>query len=114
MDKNSIIGIVLILAIILGFNWFTQPTAEQKAAKQHYRDSIAMVEEANKLAEQAMAAQTPQQPVLADTVTVSKTDIYGDFASAAEGKVEFVTLENELLKLQINTKGGYIYSAQFK
>ena len=114
MDKNSIIGIVLILAIILGFNWMTQPTAEQKAAKQHYRDSIAMVEEANKLAEQAIEAQTPQQPIVADTAVTSKAAIYGDFASAAEGKEELVTLENDLLKLQVNTKGGYIYSAQLK
>jgi len=114
MDKNSIIGIVLVLAIILGFNWMNQPTAEQKAAKQHYRDSIAMVDEANRLAEKMLEAQTVQEPVVTDTVEYSKASVYGDFANAAEGSEEFVTLENELLKLVVSTKGGRIYSAELK
>ncbi|MBP7965024.1 MAG: membrane protein insertase YidC [Paludibacteraceae bacterium] len=114
MDKNSIFGIVLILAIILGFNWFTQPTAEEKAAKEHYRDSIAMVEESNRLAEKALEVQTAQEPVVAETPEYSPTALYGDFANSAEGTEEFVTLENDLLKLVFTNKGGRIYSAQLK
>lgn len=116
MDKNSIIGIVLILAIIIGFNWVTQPTAEEQAAQQRYRDSIAKVEEANKLAQQLILEQEQevQQSAVVDTTTFSKVAVFGDFASAAEGKEEFVTLENDLLKLQISTKGGSVYSAQLK
>ena len=41
MDKNTVIGFVLIFLIIIGFNWFTQPSAEERAAAQHRRDSIA-------------------------------------------------------------------------
>ena len=40
MDKNTITGFVLIAAVLIGFGWYNQPSAEQiaEAARQ---DSIA-------------------------------------------------------------------------
>ena len=49
MDKNTVIGFVLIFLIIIGFNWFTQPSAEERAAAQHRRDSIAAEQEVERL-----------------------------------------------------------------
>ena len=41
MNKNNIIGFLLIALVLIGFSWYTQPSAEeQRAAFVH--DSIAM------------------------------------------------------------------------
>lgn len=39
MDKNTIIGFVLIAALLIGFSWYTQPS-EEDIAKQRMQDSI--------------------------------------------------------------------------
>ena len=44
MDKNTIIGFVLIFGIIVGFSWFNRPTEEQIAEQKRYRDSVALIE----------------------------------------------------------------------
>jgi len=40
--------------------------------------------------------------------------VYGVFAPAAIGEEKFVTLENELIKIILTTKGGRVYSVQLK
>jgi YidC/Oxa1 family membrane protein insertase len=44
----------------------------------------------------------------------SDSSQYGPFASNAKGKDEFITLENNKIRLQISAKGGRIYSALIK
>ena len=44
MDKNTIIGLLLITAIIIGFSIFNRPSQEQIAAQQRMRDSLESVE----------------------------------------------------------------------
>jgi YidC/Oxa1 family membrane protein insertase len=44
MDKNSLIGFLLILLIVIGFTWLNKPTTEQQQAAleaSRQRDSIA-------------------------------------------------------------------------
>ena len=41
MDKNTIIGFVLIAALLIGFSWYTQPS-EEDIAKQRMQDSITV------------------------------------------------------------------------
>ncbi len=112
MDKNTIIGFVLILAILLGFNWFTQPSAEEQAAAKHRRDSIAAVQEAERLAAQFEAEV--QQQLAEQNKTEQTLAAFGDFAPVAIGEETFTTLENNVLRLKISNKGGRIYSAQLK
>ena len=61
MDKNNIIGFVLIAAVLIGYGIWTQPSAEEQAAARH-QDSIENVarqkaENAAKLAAQQKAIQ---------------------------------------------------------
>jgi len=114
MDKNTIIGLILIFAIIVGFSWFNRPTEEQVEAQKRYRDSIQKVEMAR--AQQAVLLEALQQQTKIDTVVdadAAKT-LFGNFASSAVGEEQFVTIENDLLKLVFTTKGGRIYSAELK
>ncbi len=114
MDKNTVIGLVLIFAIIIGFSWFNRPNEEQIEAQKRYRDSIQKVEMAR--AQQAVLLEALQQQTKIDTVVdadAAKT-LFGNFASSAVGEEQFVTIENDLLKLVFTTKGGRIYSAELK
>ena len=45
MDKNTIIGFVLIGVVLFGYSWFNRPTAEQLEAQRRYQDSIALVQQ---------------------------------------------------------------------
>ena len=51
MDKNTVIGLVLIMAVIFGFSWLNQPSKEELARRQHVRDSIAAANESAYLAQ---------------------------------------------------------------
>lgn len=114
MDKNTVIGLVLIFAIIIGFSWFNRPNEEQIEAQKRYRDSIQKVELAR--VQQAVAMEALQQQAKVDTAVdadVAKT-LFGTFATSAIGEEQFVTIENDLLKLVFTTKGGRVYSAELK
>ena len=111
MDKNTVIGFVLIFLIIIGFNWFTQPSAEERAAAQHRRDSIAAEQEVERL---SAMLEAEIQHQAAQNQPVDYAAKYGDFAAVATGTEQLTTLENSVLRLTLNNKGGRIYSAQLK
>lgn len=120
MDRNQVIGFLLIGAILVGFSIMNQPSAEELKALQHQRDSIALVEKA------AEQAKTQQQKQKAATVAVNDSllgdsavahrdaGLYGSFATAAKGDDVVTTLENEVFKVSISNKGGRIKSVELK
>ncbi|WP_289055338.1 membrane protein insertase YidC [Carboxylicivirga marina] len=120
MDRNSITGIVLITVILGFFWWINKPSEEQQAEQQRRRDSIALVEkvrlEAEAQADAARKVEAEQEVVEKDPATIAaeKASKYGFFASAADGQQSFVTLENNLIKMKISTKGARIYSVELK
>ena len=73
MDKNTIIGLVIIFLILIGFSYFTRPSEEQLKEIQR-QDSIARVE-AQRM--QLAAEQERRDFELAqqnDTASVSRKD----------------------------------------
>src|SRR5574344_611109 len=108
MDKNTIIGFVLIAAILIGFSWLNKPSEEELAKRKHYNDSITLVNQANEAA--ALLQQEMQQNDTATKETVVPTLSL----KTSMGTEEFVTIENDLLKLVFSTKGGFVYSAELK
>ncbi|TRX70599.1 membrane protein insertase YidC [Carboxylicivirga sp. M1479] len=120
MDKNSITGIILITVILGFFWWINKPSEEQLAQQQHRRDSIAMVEQIRIEAEAKAAAVQAQNTLETEatkdsaTIALEKTNRYGLFANAAEGEQSFVTLENNVIKMKISTKGARIFSVELK
>lgn len=105
MDKNTITGFVLIALILIGFSWYSQPSAEELAQmrEEARRDSIALVQQQNAAlkAEQQKAAQ----------LTAAMQDSTALFFDALNRQGTEVTLDNGLLKLTLNTHGGSIQSA---
>lgn len=116
MDRNQIIGIVLIGLIMVGFYHYTKPSEEQMAEYQRQRDSIAAVQQemaAQAVANQpASAAITNEQSVELDSTY--RTNKFGEFADYTAGEEQFFTLENEQLKVQLSNKGAKVYSVELK
>jgi len=114
MDKNTIIGIVLIVLIFLGYTQLTKPSEKEIAIKR-YNDSIALVEQ-NKVQATPVAGSTSTKT--ADSTAVTDTtklaDAFGGFSPSAKGQEKFYTLENELIKLTLSSKGGRVSSVQLK
>ena len=116
MDKNTIIGFVLIGIVLFGFSWLNRPTPEQIEAQRRYQDSIAQIEMA-KQAEQEKQQADPMASFndLPDSVKQDRlSSSFGSFATAMTGKEEFVTLENEKVSVKLSSKGGRVVSATLK
>lgn len=115
MDRNTILGFVLMAAVLFGYTWFMQPSPEQKAAMQRHQDSLIQVENARLAeirAEQVAleAAQVETETEVTDTQSRLRSE-YVDFAPFAEGENETITLSNPQVKLTFSTLGGRLTEA---
>ena len=118
MDRNTIIGLILIGAILIGYSVLTKPSREEIAERQRIADSIRIAQTAE-LLEKEKEVPLPvdsgkldmQVPVSAESKKVAD---YGAFSEFATGSEEFFELENDLLKLTISTKGGRPVIAELK
>ncbi|MDR2040134.1 MAG: membrane protein insertase YidC [Bacteroidales bacterium] len=122
MDRNTIIGLVLIFGILFGYYMWSKPSKEEVERIQHKRDSIALVnlKEKERLAEEIRQAeerslQTINTGEKNDSVKIQGLkDMFGAFAEAAEGETRFITMENDLMKVKFSNKGGRPYSVELK
>lgn len=118
MDKNTILGFVLIAAILVGFAIMNRPNEEEIARQKAYNDSIALVQSMDSVKQQSLKAAT-----IKDTTAVNAGDsasqvkmqqTYADFRSATLGTEKLYTLENEVVKITLTNKGGKVISAVLK
>ncbi len=109
MDKNNIIGFVLIAAVLIGFGIWSQPSAEQRA-EQNRQDSIARVEAMNAEKAEKLAAQKKETAAKAKATA----DTTALFHAALSGKATNVVLKNGKVELAISTKGGTVNKAVIK
>lgn len=108
MDKNTIIGFVLIAALLIGFSWYTKPS-EEEIAQQRKQDSITAI--AKQKAEQQL--ETEKQTAQANAALANQ-DTTKTFYKALNGKAQNVVLKNSKLELTLNTKGGVVEKAVIK
>lgn len=106
MDKNTVIGFVLLAILFIGYFYYTkqgQLTAEQE--KQAQIDSI------NRLRPQIDSSkiQTEASPEI-NQISSSDSNLFQDTAA----KEEYITLENEVLKITFTNKGGQPKTVQLK
>ena len=108
MNRDTIIGFVLIALVLIGFSWYNQPSAEQIEA-QRKEDSIAAVmkENADKKQQAEAAAKKAQ-------AEVAKSDTTALFYTALNGSDEAIVLKNQKVELTLSTKGGSISKAVIK
>jgi YidC/Oxa1 family membrane protein insertase len=120
MDRNTIIGLVVIGLLLVGYSLITKPQREAQMAERRRQDSIARVEQIQTMAA-AKEAEAQRAEVdslganISDSASVNRlNEELGDFASAAVGTSEKVVLENDVLKLTFSTLGGRPYTVQLK
>ena len=112
MNKDTIIGFVLIALVLIGFSWWNQPSAEQiEAAKKQDSIEAVMKEQAEKAQKEAAAIAAKQQETVVDSSAVDTTAL---FRSALTGTSQKVVLKNDKLQLTLDTKGGVIRKAVIK
>ncbi|MBQ9451153.1 MAG: membrane protein insertase YidC [Bacteroidales bacterium] len=114
MDKNSIIGFILIAAIFIGFSVFQSGQMRKQAELQAQLDSVARVESLERdLAEAERLASLPDS--LAGLPAVAQA-IYKDSSleAASHAEAQLVTLENEKIKVEFTTKGAQPWTVQVK
>ena len=109
MNRDTIIGFVLIAFVLIGFSWWNQPSAEEIEAAR-MQDSLAAVmkdnaEKAQKETQKAIK-QAQDSAALNDTTAL--------FHQALSGTNQQIVLKNQKLELTFSTKGGTISKAVIK
>ncbi|MBO4455726.1 MAG: membrane protein insertase YidC [Bacteroidales bacterium] len=114
MDKNSIIGFILIALILFGFTFFESRQASKRAEQQRQLDSIALAQMPVDSLPQAAAdeAMIPYTGPVAEEPAAIYSDSLLQAAHTSEGQI--AVLENELVRLEFTSKGAQPYSAQLK
>lgn len=140
MDKNTVIGLLLITAIIIAYTIYNRPDPEQIEAMKRQRDSIALVEadrarletqredsgtefelglkpESNNLitdffstGSRVQATDSAKPPVNGE----GPDSLITPAVTAQTHKEDSVILENDKIRLVLSTYGGSIKSVQLK
>ncbi len=113
MDKNSIIGFVLIGVIFFGFTWYQSNQYQKQREYQAQLDSAAYADQAAQMALQDSIARATGIST-SDTAQPSSPQKYLDSLLNCRYNAEatYVTLANEKLELVLSTKGAQPYSAR--
>lgn len=115
MDKNSVIGFVLIAAIFLGFTVFENKRAAKYAEFKAQQDSIALAQMPFDSSSVVSLGESSDGASVADNVTAP---VYKDSCLQAASDVnsvpEMVVLENSKIRIQLTTKGAQPYSVKVK
>lgn len=122
MNRTNIIGIIVLLAVLIGYSIWMSPSKEEREAYKRRVDSVLLAKQADSVA-QAILQQ--QQKATADSLAaignsgnnaeegvVSEKNISGFVLS--QDTSTFYTLENELLRVKISAQGGKVYSVELK
>jgi YidC/Oxa1 family membrane protein insertase len=116
LDLNSIIGFILIFGILIWIMYQNQPS-EQEIAADKAKKELVLRQEKEK-AKRAIAPAKSEDTNLTDSTEVAAFKAtLGGFAYSASlpsAKENFTTIENNLIKIVIANKGGFITEATLK
>ena len=92
MDKNTLVGFILIGAVIVGFGIYNRPSQEERARAQHYQDSIQQVIKQQQEAQEKQAAAAIEAARLTVLPSSSRPHRYGTIYRTGEraGSADFL------------------------
>lgn len=106
MDKNTLVGFLLIAGVLIGFSYYNRPSAEEMERAKHNQDSIqAITQKQDSLVQAAKAAAQ---------LKAEEPDSTSAFFTTAQGTEQVTTLENELIRIDLSNKGGRVCKAVLK
>lgn len=122
MDKNTIIGFLLIFGILMA--WQLTMAPDQKLLKEREQarlDSLRRLEEkrADSLAKLEKLPVSTDSTALPDSQAVAQQQMqlageFGPFAGAATGQEKIEVLENDVMRILFTNKGGRIQEVELK
>ncbi|HBO29981.1 MAG: membrane protein insertase YidC [Bacteroidota bacterium] len=116
-DKQSMIGFLLIGAILLFMLWQNQPSEEELAAQKAQEEQVEAQEAAAEKASQTDAvveSTTPQNDSLALERYKATLGSFAYSATLPSATDDVTELENDVLALKVSNKGGFITEARLK
>jgi YidC/Oxa1 family membrane protein insertase len=112
MDRNSVIGIVLIALIFIVWSIVNKPNAEERAKQKQRNDSIELVRQTEKKLADSISLSQQQLPEVKPTS--ASTSENKPVPSADTIKAKVISLENDLIKLFVTEHGGRPCSVELK
>ncbi len=111
MDRNTVIGMVLLAALFFLFFWYTNKQQQAIAIEQqHIADSTRRANETRITPVDKAAAY--EDSLRRDSL--SRLSAAGGFTQAANGTEQLTVVENDLLKATFSNKGGSLKSVELK
>jgi YidC/Oxa1 family membrane protein insertase len=133
MNKDTIIGFILIAVILIAYSIWMTPSEQEMEQRRFRADSISTVRQQQQILDSVrMAAEikriqleleqgqdeveasTGQRTTESDKGLQELRDRFGLFANASKGEERVIFIENEVLRIAVNTKGGYIREVELK
>ncbi len=115
MDKTAKTGLLLIGLLLLVYFFVTNPSRQDVEKYNSTKDSLALVnriqDSLKGIAPEAVKSSDSAQTIQKDSVKAAQL---GNFGKLAQGINEECVLENDVIKIILNTKGGNIRSVQLK
>ena len=117
MNKNTIIGFILIGITLFGFTWYQSKEYEKQVAYQAQVDSIVRAERAAQYIADSIAGRLP----VADTLAVGARPVYEApvaiykdslLEAAHSGQESIYTIANDKIEVAFTTKGAQPYSVK--
>ena len=125
MDKKTLLGLLLIGAIFIGFTWYNSEKQADYMAAKAKQDSIQKVKQAaidaenlKREAELAQRRDTIQEteqavnPMTAEQVL--EQSLGSVLYAATQGEEKFYIVENDVARYTFSNKGGRIASVELK
>ncbi len=131
MDKNTVWGLIIIFAVLIIYSYWMSPSKEMLEKQKRIQDSLVIVQQkADSIAkiQEVIKAKEKAQKILSEKIIPNKDilsadtkqikannrDKLGVFANSGSGVNKTYTLENDLMKIKISSKGGKIISVRLK
>ena len=118
MNKNTVIGFVLIGLILIGFSWYNTKIFKEQERERFVADSIARVEALKNAPKIDSAIVALNDSIAQARAQESRytAPVYRDslLEAASKGVEEFYTLENNRIKVDFTTRGAQAYKVQVK
>ncbi len=117
MDKNSLWGLLVIAVVLFGFSWFSNRQQRQLIEEQRIADSIDRVRYPEKYAKET-EFPTDSLPTVApetrDNTDVLAENLGRSLVESLEGEEKFYTIENDVLRMTVSSRGGAVTNVELK
>ena len=117
MERNQIIGIVLIMATFMLWVITSSPSKEELEKAKMKKDSIALAEAILKdsLDIPKTTSDTLSKPAINDSIAMLANGVkFGAFAASASGQETEEVLENDVVRIAFSSHGGKIKEVLLK